>query len=160
MAETLDRLFYRLAPSLYRYAYSIVHHQSEAEEIVQDVFCKLAAKIPEELTDAYVYRAVRNRSLDALRRLKRTTERLEMVKSQMQTGESDLFESGLEPIREAVSSLKQDYREAIVLRIFCGMTLSEVAVIQGVSINTTASRYRYALEQLSRQLSKNGGAPL
>jgi len=41
-------------------------------------------------------------------------------------------------------------REVVVLHIWGGLTFEEVAQAIGVSPNTAASRYRYALEKLRR----------
>jgi len=38
------------------------------------------------------------------------------------------------------------------MRIWSGMTLDEVAAATGVSLNTVASRYRYALQKLREKL--------
>lgn len=158
MSKFLETTFRRLAPALYRFAYSIVRHQQGAEEVVQDVFCKLASKKTSELTDAYIYTAVRNRAIDLQRKQRKDEERLSVVHCQLTSpDQASPFTEDLDQIRDAIGQLKLDYREIVVLRIFCGLTFSEIALIQKVSINTAASRYRYALEQLSRQLTRDGG---
>jgi RNA polymerase sigma-70 factor (ECF subfamily) len=55
-------------------------------------------------------------------------------------------------LQAALLELPEEQREVVVLRIWSGMTLAEVADLSGVSLNTAASRYRYALEKLRERL--------
>jgi RNA polymerase sigma-70 factor (ECF subfamily) len=55
-------------------------------------------------------------------------------------------------IRLAVEKLPPNQSEVVVLKIWEGMTFLEIAEVLGESPNTVASRYRYALEKLTRLL--------
>ncbi len=57
-----------------------------------------------------------------------------------------------EQIQSAVKRLPQEQAEVVVLKIWEELTFAEIADILGESPNTAASRYRYALEKLSRTL--------
>ena len=52
----------------------------------------------------------------------------------------------------AVESLPRDQREVLVLKIWNDLTFSEIADSLGISQNTAASRYRYALTNLKKTL--------
>ena len=52
----------------------------------------------------------------------------------------------------AVESLPRDQREVLVLKIWNDLTFSEIASALGISQNTAASRYRYALTNLKKTL--------
>ena len=52
----------------------------------------------------------------------------------------------------AVDSLPHDQREVLVLKIWNELTFSEIAGALGISQNTAASRYRYALAHLKKSL--------
>ena len=52
----------------------------------------------------------------------------------------------------AVSCLPHDQREVLVLKIWNELTFSEIAGALGISQNTAASRYRYALSHLKKAL--------
>jgi RNA polymerase sigma-70 factor (ECF subfamily) len=52
----------------------------------------------------------------------------------------------------ALAELPEEQREAVVMRVWSGMTLEEVAVATDAPLNTAASRYRYALEKLREKL--------
>ncbi len=51
-------------------------------------------------------------------------------------------------IAEAVTKLPEHQREAVVLHLLGGMTFSQIAHIQQVSLNTVNGRYRYGLDKL------------
>jgi RNA polymerase sigma-70 factor, ECF subfamily len=56
-------------------------------------------------------------------------------------------------IQVAMSQLAEMYREVITLKVWGGLTFSEIAEALGVPANTAASRYRYGLAEL-RKLTK------
>jgi RNA polymerase sigma-70 factor (ECF subfamily) len=47
--------------------------------------------------------------------------------------------------------LPDNYREVLTLKIWGGLTFAEIAETLGISANTAASRYRYALTELRKQ---------
>lgn len=57
-----------------------------------------------------------------------------------------------EQLRQAVNELGEKLREVITLKIWGGLTFAQIAETMAISPNTAASRYRYALEQLERNL--------
>jgi RNA polymerase sigma-70 factor (ECF subfamily) len=57
-----------------------------------------------------------------------------------------------EQVRLAVGRLPPAQAEVVVLRIWEEMTFLEIGSVLNQSPNTVASRYRYALEKLTRML--------
>ena len=57
-----------------------------------------------------------------------------------------------EAIEAAIERLPQAQREVVVLKIWGDLTFAQIAQSLDESINTIASRYRYALEALRRQI--------
>jgi RNA polymerase sigma-70 factor (ECF subfamily) len=55
-------------------------------------------------------------------------------------------------LQVALAELPDEQREVVVMRIWSGMTLDEIAAATEVSLNTVASRYRYALQKLRAKL--------
>ncbi len=51
-------------------------------------------------------------------------------------------------LRQAIRLLPDEQREVVALKIDGELTFAQIAQIMGVSINTAASRYRYALQKL------------
>jgi RNA polymerase sigma-70 factor, ECF subfamily len=56
--------------------------------------------------------------------------------------------AGEQNLRRALSELPDDQREVVVMHVWGELTFSEIAELLGVSSNTAASRYRYALAKL------------
>jgi RNA polymerase sigma-70 factor, ECF subfamily len=57
-----------------------------------------------------------------------------------------------EQVQQAVAKLPAEQAEVVVLKIWEQFTFAEIAELIHESPNTAASRYRYALEKLSRHL--------
>jgi len=53
----------------------------------------------------------------------------------------------------AIAQLAHEQREVIMLHLRGGMKFREIAGLQGISINTVKSRYRYGLEKLRATFS-------
>jgi RNA polymerase sigma-70 factor (ECF subfamily) len=56
-------------------------------------------------------------------------------------------------LHHAIAQLSHEQREVIMLHLRGGMKFREIAGLQGISINTAKSRYRYGLEKLRTLLS-------
>jgi RNA polymerase sigma-70 factor, ECF subfamily len=57
-------------------------------------------------------------------------------------------------LQKALGDLPEEQREVVMMRIWSGMTLEEIGTATGVTPNTAASRYRYALDKLRERLGK------
>jgi RNA polymerase sigma-70 factor (ECF subfamily) len=55
-------------------------------------------------------------------------------------------------LRKAVENLSPKLREVIILKVWSDLTFQQISETLAISPNTAASRYRYALEQLERDL--------
>jgi RNA polymerase sigma-70 factor (ECF subfamily) len=55
-------------------------------------------------------------------------------------------------LEQALRALPVEQREVVYLKVFEGLTFQEIAGRCGISINTAASRYRYATQALRRML--------
>jgi RNA polymerase sigma-70 factor (ECF subfamily) len=149
--EDVRILYDRHGPALLAYACSFVADTGIAEDIVHQVFVKVLqgeTAMP-EVPVAYLYRAVRNTALNARRNGFRNAP-LDHATSWLVHRGGDR-EAAL-ALQAALIELPEEQREVVVMRIWSGMTLEEIASAAGVSLNTIASRYRYALEKLRERL--------
>jgi DNA-directed RNA polymerase specialized sigma24 family protein len=150
--EAVATLYRELGPSLLAYARSLLGDPMEAEDAVQHVFLKIMSArmtaLPRE-PRPYLFRAVRNRCFN---------RRRDAVREWQRTADAPMFvaPAGLGPVaadvETALGELPDEQREVVVLRIWAGMTLDEVAQTVGIPVNTAASRYRYALAKLRDSL--------
>jgi RNA polymerase sigma-70 factor (ECF subfamily) len=143
----IEALYRDTGPALLAYARSLVRDAAAAEDVVHQVFLRLmsrGAALPNE-PRPYLFRAVRNTSLNRLR---------DASWYAVQRNEPAMFvaRDGLEALvpdlERALAALPEEQREAVVLRIWGGLTIEAAATVAGVSTNTAASRYRYGLAKL------------
>jgi len=127
-------------------------HCGDPEAVVQDAFCKLVQmRSPTIDPVAWLYKVVRNGAIDAgkaeLRRKKREVER---AKTESWFEDTNGFEAD-EAIR-ALESLPAEQREVIVLRIWSGLKLEQIAAACDCSVSSAHRRYEAGLQTLRERL--------
>jgi RNA polymerase sigma-70 factor, ECF subfamily len=148
----------RHGAALVLFARQWVVGRADAEDVVQEAFIhfwrsRQRAKDPM----AYLYGCVRNCAFDFLRSRKRQARRDEASARQEAV---PLFVEPLEQderraaIETALHQLPETQREVLVMKVWGELSFLQIAEALGVSINTAASRYRYALAKLRQQLAK------
>ena len=151
-ADEAARLYDRLGPALYRYALMILGDASDAEDAVHDVFLAVVRTRGRDRAndDAYWYRAVRNQCFSALRRrVRQPVSDAPLVEALHVPAESVEERMTLD---RAIRMLPPEQREVVHLKVFEGRTFQEIADLLNESINTIASRYRYAVDKLRVEL--------
>jgi RNA polymerase sigma-70 factor (ECF subfamily) len=150
-AEDVRVLYEHHGRALVAYACSFLPDAAAAEDTVHAVFVRLLRSEVEmpRSPASYVYRAVRNEALNARRSVSRERTLAEHETLFIHKGGNR--EAAL-TLQKALSELPEEQREAVVMRIWSGMTLEEIADATAVSLNTIASRYRYALEKLRERM--------
>jgi RNA polymerase sigma-70 factor (ECF subfamily) len=146
-------LYDQYGARLYRTAYGILGRREDAEDAVQEVFTALvrsrkAMAAVNDLT-AYLFSTLRRAAVRCAQRQKRepvTSQTVDDVAAKPVQKETDHpFADRLGP---ALNRLSDEQREVISLKIDGHLTFAQIAEVLGISINTAASRYRYALEKL------------
>ena len=156
--SALERLFDLTAARLMRYAEMLSGRREDAEDALQVAMIKLAQH-PERLAGAdqpwaYFVRMVRNETLKLGESRRSRSKLLELLRSWASKPKFWFLpdDDWREQVQVAVKRLPPEQAEVVVLKIWEEMTFTEIAEVLGESLNTTASRYRYALEKLSRSL--------
>ena len=145
--------FSELAPGLLLFARQWVQSAADAEDVVQEAFVKFWRRNHNIDNRALLYAAVRSIALDFIRRDKRRARREATVFAEAEPAIEPQFEWDDETqsaLAAAVGSLPHDQREVLVLKIWNELTFNEIASALGISQNTAASRYRYALANLKK----------
>ena len=146
-------LYDRYAASLYRYALMILADPAGAEDALHQVFAALlAAPRTLEHEERYLRRAVRNECCSALRRQRRADEEAPLLEG-AEPPASPVSNDERLALEAAIRELPPEQREVLHLHAFEGRTFQEIADACGESINTVASRYRYALAKLRQVLT-------
>jgi RNA polymerase sigma-70 factor (ECF subfamily) len=144
------RLYDEHGAALYRYALMLLADPSGAEDAVHHVFASLLRgqyRIEAGKDVHYLRRAVRNECYSMLRRRRVRNEVDAAPLLEPRAVQGDKPEERL-ALEGALRELPPEQREVVHLHVFEGLTLQEIADASGVSINTVASRYRYALARL------------
>jgi RNA polymerase sigma-70 factor (ECF subfamily) len=133
---------------------------ADAEDVVQDAFVRFwrhQRNLPGD-PQALLITSIRRAAFDLARRDGRRTAREQRVDGGLQSRE-DLFEllpgEGDErrlEIESALQRLPGEQREVLVLKIWQELTFEQIGAMLGISPNTAASRYRYALVALRKEL--------
>jgi len=148
----MEEIYDCYAEQLYSYAMSLLRNIEAAEEAVQSCFLKImrSPAILGEVRNirAYLYAIVRNGAYDYASARGRET----LVDTGTDSMFSESFQEDEILMQDLVNSLPAEQREVITLKIYQNMTFREIAHIIGVSQNTAASRYRYALQTLKKRL--------
>jgi RNA polymerase sigma-70 factor (ECF subfamily) len=157
-SEVWQRWLAERSESFFLYARQQTRCVADAEDVLQEVLFETWRKAADKPPDAaLVFATIRRRAMD----LARSTERRAVREDATIDGTAEPFvmpEFGASDthaqLAEAVRELPDHLREVLTLRIWGGLSFPEIGAVTGVSENTAASRYRYALEQLRETLGK------
>lgn len=133
---------------------------ADAEDVVQEAFVRYwrhQRDLPGD-PQALLVTSVRRAAIDLVRRDTRRSAREEKAGGGLEEREhyfeplpGDGDERRLE-IEAALSRLPAEQREVLVLKIWQELTFEQIAAALDIPANTAASRYRYALIALRKQL--------
>ena len=135
---------------LYRLAYSYVHNEADALDIVQESACKVITQC-KNLKDTeklfpLLCRIVVNTSLDLLRNQikEQPAEELPEAAAEDKYEELDL--------KKALNRLEPENRTIIILRYFEDMKIEDIALVVDENVNTVKTRLYRSLKKLRIQL--------
>ncbi len=133
---------------------------ADAEDVVQDAFVRYwrRQRVLGGDPHALLLTSIRRAAFDLARRNRRRTDREEHAEDGRDDSEG-LFapladaDDRRRAIEAALQRLPIEQREVLVLKIWGELTFEEIARQLDIPLNTAASRYRYALAALRRELS-------
>ena len=159
-------------PGLRAFIRKRVADQSDAEDILQEVFFELVEAYrlmkPVEQVTAWLFRVARNRITDLFRRRTREAQVTEPAKIN-EHGEQLLLDELLpspdagpdaayargvlvEALDDALEELPAEQREVFIAHELMGYSFKELAEQSGTSVNTLLSRKHYAVLYLRKRL--------
>ena len=169
--QQISEAIEREKPRLRNFIRKRVADQSDAEDILQEVFYELVEAYrmmkPVEQVTAWLFRVARNRITDLFRSRKREASAEQPAPSE--DGEEFQWEDLLpspdagpeaayvrsvlvEEVDAALDELPEEQREVFVAHEFLGYSFKELAEQTGISVNTLLSRKRYAVLHLRQRL--------
>lgn len=151
----------------------VLKDQHLAEDVFQDTFFKVIQTLKRGQYNEegkflpWVIRIARNLIIDHFRRVKKMPpmpvyfndegEEVSVFNSipapddSSNTKEKTIFRKNM---RGLISTLPNDQREVVVMRIYYDMSFKEISDFTGVSINTALGRMRYALINLKKMIEE------
>jgi len=152
----LERLYDDHAQALFGFLLNLTRNEEDTRDLLQELFVKLSRqpKLIEGAREprAYLLRLAHNGAIDLFRR--------RAVREKYQERAPELFEDSAnadekafrEALTIALETLPPEQRAVVHLKLWEDLTFDHIAEVLGVSINTAASRYRYALDKLRQRL--------
>jgi RNA polymerase sigma-70 factor, ECF subfamily len=158
--NAFEQLFRRYAESLYSCAYGYVDSRDTAQEIVQQLFATLWERRHiwhvSGTVATYLFRAVRNASLNALRDRRRNLTfraRLADVVTPAADVEQEMEAADLaNAVHRVVARLPERCQEVFRLNRYHRLTYAEVADVLGLSVKTVEIHMARALKELRSTL--------
>jgi RNA polymerase sigma-70 factor (ECF subfamily) len=151
----LAQAYERYAAGLYRYALMILVDHGLAEDAVQQAFMRTmtTGKRTSAIAslNGYLIRAVRNECYSMLKKQRRHGQIVKLLSSRPlleKVDEGGAGEAEREALEAAIRRLPPEQREVLHMKVYEGRTFREIAEVTDVSVNTAASRYRYAINAL------------
>lgn len=166
--ETFDSLFRVYYSKLYFYARGIVTSESDAEDVVEEVFCELWSHMDNvEIGDkiqSFLYRAAFTRSLNVLKRRGASVRRIEALSEindlrlqhlessyagpQQEMENADLHRQ----LQDAINELPEKCRRVFRLSYIDGKKNAEIADEMQTSLRTVEAHMYNALKYLRKRL--------
>jgi len=144
-------------PKLLLFARQQSRTETDAQDLVQDavVECwRRTAGDPPSLS--LVFATIRRRAIDLARSNERRSRRElstdPVGPAWFDTSAEDRERIGA--IQAAMTQLPEIYREVVTLKIWGELTFAEIAAALELNPHTAASRYRYGLEALRKQMEE------
>lgn len=162
--DRFELLFKEHYSSLCSYAYNYTQEREASEEIVQDIFFKLwvnrEATVIESSIKSYLFRAVRNSSLNlikhiAIRENYKEYNRSEIEQSELLRAEDSPLTTELEhQIRLAIDSMPPQRKRIFIMSRYDDLKYREIATELNISIKTVENHMGRALAHLKDRLSE------
>lgn len=147
-----DLIYHRYREWVFSLAWRFTGCNSLANDVLQETFLYFLSKFPGfALTSqlkTFLYPAVRNRSLDAIKKVSRFHST---------AGEQDLLRAlpakagrsvGADDLDTVLGGLSEDHREIVMLRFVDGLSMEEISEAAGIPVGTVKSRLHHALSRL------------
>ena len=151
--DEIESLYRLHGAALVLFAAAICGDRSSGQDAVHHVFLRLMEQGRlEQVADvkAFLFTCVRNAVLNSARRHARSVA-IDADAAWFEPPGRDYV--GEASLRRALSGLTEEQRQVTVLHVWGELTFAQVAEVLGISSNTAASRYRYALAKLREAMT-------
>lgn len=164
--SAFDQLYGRYSNSAYNFTVRLSGSKEDASDVYQSVWLKIVDKRddfvvkikkgdPPFMFKAYFFTMLRNGVYNKKAKSKAKHE-VELDESSFQYGEVEgntletevIAQANITSLLNAIDKLPVQQKETFLLIKECGLSLKDVAEVQGISIETAKTRRRYAYNKL------------
>jgi len=145
--DAIDRLYREHSAALVLFARLILGEQARAQDVVHQVFLRLLENNrlrKAHDAKAYVFACVRNAALNEAK----VQQRSVALDNEAWFEPPEADPAAEVNLRRVLSALPDDQLQVTVMHVWGELTFAQIADILGISSNTVASRYRYAVARL------------
>src|SRR5262245_4936796 len=168
-ADSFNELILRWERPIYALAYRGIGREEDARDVAQETFLRAFRALPgfkrQAKFSSWLYRITLNLCRDWIRKQKRTPvvqapEGVEIADLAAERGPVESIEELVERrqlsevVAEAMRTLPEEQRTAIILKEYHGMTFQEIADLQECPLSTVKTRLYQGLTVLRRQLEQ------
>ena len=157
MLMTTENLWETFHMGLKHFILKRIPDEQSADDILQETFLKIHTRIDtlrdEAKLQSWMYQIARNAIADYYREHKATVELPEeLLLPEEPVFEDDVIKDLIPSVKAMVESLPADYREALILTEYEGLTQRALAERLGLSLSGAKSRVQRAREKLKAML--------
>ncbi len=164
--DAMGTLIIRYQHWVYNIAYGILGHHQDAQDVAQDAFLSVWENIGKfefrSRFSTWLYRIVKNKCFNQIdQHQRRKTDPMEIDDSQpwvpLDTAtpeDAALRSEEKDIVHRALSKLKDDYREILVLRELRELPYEEISEILGCTLGRVKSRLHEARKALKKELER------
>ncbi len=156
MAVNMEVAWERFHPGLRSFILGQVRDQHVTEDILQDVYLKVYARIEtlrdESKLQPWLYQVARNAIADYHRSRVATSELPELPYYPEDPLDAAMASGLNRSVKSMLECLSPEHRQALVLTEYEGLTLAELATKLGVSVSGAKSRVQRARARLKQLL--------
>jgi RNA polymerase sigma-70 factor (ECF subfamily) len=172
--EASRELVARYASPAVNFVFRFVHDRALAEDLSQEGFLRVFQRLhtydPERKFSSWFFQVLRNVTIDYLRLNRLATSSLdELTEAGYEGAAADRTSSSPEHLAEnealaraldhALTQIRPEYREVVVLRYQEGLTQPEISEILGLPSGTVKTYLHRARKELALILSSTGWGP-
>jgi len=168
--EAFEQLILQYEKRIYNYCYRMTNNQEDAEDLAQEVFIKVYKSLHSfkgsSQFSTWIYRIAYNTCVDKFRKEKMVlvslTQNDEEDKDMDLPSHEPLPEDQIvsreqyQALRECISTLKPEYKTAVILRDIQNYTYEEIADILNIPLGTVKSHISRGRAALRDALAARG----
>ena len=148
--NSYEEIYQKYSSLVYKIAFSILKNKENAEDIMQNVFIKIAnlseEKIPSDYEASWLYTVTKNEAISYIRKFKETIPVEEIQEKSKQDEIEDVLHKY--SYEELISSLEKVEKQIVSLKIEVGLSFKEIASILNMPIGTVQWKYYKSLHAL------------